>query len=266
MYFYELVIAVVLISIYYVYVVTRLYKFKSSQPDFSSAINFMLLTLTSCFIGMWCLISFLSNGNYAAIAFMVLFGFFGTCFSIVAIYKASYNFFTVYKYIGNEKTAHTLLWGYVPFTVMPGLIALVNFITGFGFALFGFFLWNFISDTIMEVLFYIKLRSLKYRIGSDIEASMVALKALQKMFIYKSLVVALAILTISGFFTLFSLYGDVEVGLYLFIYSIMILIPTSAILFQQRLYCTSLIPKVSLGESDLHEIVKSTDQVTFVVH
>eukprot|EP00835_Amoeboradix_gromovi_P000243 NODE_8_length_47770_cov_0.334354.p21 type:complete len:129 gc:universal NODE_8_length_47770_cov_0.334354:24714-25100(+) len=62
-----------------------------------------------------------------------------------------------------------------------------------------FIIYFFVSDSIIQILFWKKLRMIKYYIGSDIEASVTELRELRKLFLIRIGVACLAYLTIEAF-------------------------------------------------------------------
>eukprot|EP00834_Sanchytrium_tribonematis_P000036 NODE_2_length_91304_cov_0.692462.p36 type:complete len:271 gc:universal NODE_2_length_91304_cov_0.692462:24691-23879(-) len=256
------IIASVLTLLLYSYTFKVLEQHRSKHPESDSPIRFMYGTLSCTLVAnflwsLWC------DEFVDEYIFCFLFLFFAVICSFVAIYRAHEVFSDAYKHVGNEVTAKNLLWGYVPFTICPAMLFAFFGPEAFVFVVIGFYLWNFISESILEILFYTKLRNIKYAIGSDIEASMEALKALKKLFLIKLSIVILTGVAITGFVLLIialinalisessSVYYSMmyEIGFSMSTLSLYFLVPMTGILLRQRLLLSSIIPKISMGVS-----------------
>eukprot|EP00835_Amoeboradix_gromovi_P005298 NODE_485_length_7794_cov_0.605848.p3 type:complete len:275 gc:universal NODE_485_length_7794_cov_0.605848:2421-1597(-) len=251
----------VVTTFYYGYAFKSLGKYRETHPEADLPIRYMFATLCCMFIAMWDLTMELGTAaevTYFGFMFVLISSFFGVVFSLVATYTSSQLFTEAYKHVGNAEIGKSLLWGYMIFCLVPLIATVFLSVESFLFVVAGFFFWNFVSDTIMEYLFWKRLRVIKYSIGSDIEASLVALKELKKLFLIKFGVVSLSGLVITGLVFMIQAtlrYSNYDpfllytTGMYILIISLGFLIPASAIVLKQRLYCASLIPKISLGIS-----------------
>ena len=231
-----------------------LLEYREKHEEADHAIRYMNSTLVCCFIAMW--IWAASTFDPFGLVMFLFFLFFGCLFSLVAIYKSSFMFTEAYKHIGSEKVGRNLMFGYVIFTVVPAMMIVFMGASAFVLIAAGFYIWNFINDSIMEIMFYSKLRLMKYSIGSDIEASMLALKELKRLLLIKIFVVALSVsFTIGISLTILAFSSDdisvnyqlYSTGLYLSSISMSLLIPSSFVMLKQRLYTASLIPAISMG-------------------
>ena len=238
----------IFISVLYGLSIKSLLKYKDDHLESDSAIRYMISTLICAFLSMWSWQYVPFDYTSFAILMFSFFGFFGVVFSIVAIYQSSFIFFDAYKHLGNEQVGKNLMWGYLFFVVVPAMFIVVSVDIAFTFIVIGFYGWNFISDSIMEMFFWRRLRNIRFQIGSDIEAATVAVSQIKRLFAIKFGVVLLSTLIIAGFVLMLNTDATVfYAGLDMVTISLSLMIPCSATLLKQRLYCSTLIPKISMG-------------------
>ena len=250
--FIPLTIFVILDTALFGYACNKVNAYRRTLNDGSmkEVMTYTLYTLITGVIGFYILSIDLVNQLGKLINdIMYVTLFFSFLGSAVSIIKASRIFFNAYAHIGHEHISKILMYGYIPFFGIPMtmLLFLGESIAEIEILLqvivAGFYFWNFVSDTVMDVLSWNRLERLQYAIGSDIAASRDAKIEVKRLLTWKAIVSVLVFILLLGVYVV----TDYNTIAYVTVISLGLLFPANGLLMMHRLMLVERLLKIPMG-------------------